>query len=105
MNGILVLFVFLRGLLASRVALAAENLALRQQLAVLRRTTPRPKLRRSDRVFWAWLSRLWSNWRTALVIVQPQTVVRWHRLGFRLFWRWKLRGTPGRPAVSAEMRG
>jgi len=59
--------------------LAAENLALRQQLAVLRHSVKRPKLRRRDRVFWVWLSQLWRNWRSVLVIVQPETVIRWHR--------------------------
>ena len=67
---------FLRVLFGSRAALAAENLALRQQLIVLQRSVKRPKLRGSDRIFWSWLSRLWSCWRSALLIVQPATVVR-----------------------------
>jgi putative transposase len=104
MSATLALFVFLRGLLAGRAALAAENLALRQQLAVLRRATPRPKLRRRDRLFWAALSRLWHGWRTALALVKPATVLRWHRRGFRLFWRWKSCGKSGRPPLAAAMR-
>jgi len=104
MSGIQALFVFLRGLTLGRAALVAENLALRQQLAVLHRGTPRPKLRWRDRLFWACLSRLWSGWRSALLIVKPETVVRWHRQGFRLFWRWKSRGRPGRPKLAAEVR-
>lgn len=87
-------FLLLRGLIGNRAQLAAENLALRQQLAVLKLTTPRPKIRRSDRVFWAWLARLWAGWRTVLVVVKPETVVRWLRQGFRLYWRWKSRGSP-----------
>ena len=87
-----------------RAALALENLALRQQLAVLHRSAPRPKLRWRDRLFWVWLSRLWSGWREVLVLVQPETVVRWHRLGFRWFWRWKSRGRPGRPTMNREVR-
>ncbi len=81
-----------------------ENLALRQQLAVLKRAAPRPKLRWRDRLFWVALSRLWRGWRSALVLVQPETVVRWHRLGFRLFWRWKSSGRPGRPGIATEIR-
>ena len=72
-------------LIKSRASLAAENLALRQQLAVLMRSMKRPKLRRRDRLFWAWLSRFWPGWRTVLVIVEPETVIRWHRQGFRLY--------------------
>ena len=74
-------FFFLRGLLLSRSALAAENLALRQQVAVYKHSAKRPKLRLRDRVFWVWLSRLWPNWRSALAIVQAETVIRWHRMG------------------------
>ncbi len=69
-------FLFLRALLVPKVHLAYENLALRQQLAVLKQASKRPKLRPRDRVFWAWLSRLWTDWRSALVIVKPDTVVR-----------------------------
>lgn len=75
----------LRALVAKRAKLAAENLALRQQLAIYRRTAKRPKLRPRDSIFWVWLSRLWSDWQSALVIVQPDTVVGWHRQGFRLY--------------------
>lgn len=88
---------------SNRADLAAENLALRQQLAVLRRTAKRPQICQRDRIFWVWLSRLWKNWRSSLLIVQPDTVVRWHRRGFRLYWRWKSRKT-GRPKVDPEIR-
>ena len=80
---------FLRAMFVAKANLALENLALRQQLAVCRQSAKRPRLRPRDRVFWAWLSRLWPNWRSALAIVQPETVVKWHRMGFRLYWRWK----------------
>ena len=97
--------VFLRAMLISRIHLAVENLALRQQLAVCRQSVKRPKLRPRDRVFWVWLSRLWPNWGSALAIVQPDTVIRWHRQGFRLYWRWKSRpGKPGRPPIEREIR-
>jgi hypothetical protein len=95
--------VILRMLLANRSALIAENLSLRQQLAVLAHSSKRPRLRQRDRIFWVWLSRLWTGWRSALVIVQPDTVVRWHRRGFRLYWRWKSRKT-GRPKIDPEIR-
>ncbi len=85
--------------------LVLENLALRQQLAVLQRSVKRPRFRRRDRAFWVLLSRIWSNWRSALTIVQPGTVVRWHRRGFKLYWRWKSRKRgSGRPPVSPEIR-
>ena len=95
---------FVRGFFAGRAALAAENLALRHQLTVLKRSVKRPKLRKRDRIFWSWLSRVWKSWRSALLIVQPETVIRWHRQGFKLYWRWKSRRTPGRPPITQEMR-
>ena len=73
--------------------LAVENLALRHQLAVFKRTVTRPKLRRGDRIFWVWLSKTWTGWRTALVIVTPDTVLRWQRRRFRDY-RTKLSGRP-----------
>ena len=105
MGWIQLLVAFLRALLRDRAELAAENLGLRQQLAVLERTMKRPRLRNRDRLFWVWLSRIWTDWRSVLVIVQPDTVVRWHRQGFKLYWRWKSRGGKvGRPRVDAEIR-
>ena len=77
---------FFRSTLEERRNLALENLALRQQLAILRRTQKRPAIRVKDRVFWVWLSRTWREWRESLVIVKPETVVGWHRKGFRLYW-------------------
>jgi putative transposase len=82
-----------------------EILALRHQLQVLQRSQPRRlRLARADRCLWAWLSRTWGDWRTALVIVKPETVVAWHRKGFRLFWTWKSRGGTGRPALPPDVR-
>ena len=69
----------------SRYRLGLEILALRQQLGVLKRKHPRPRLRIQDRMFWILLRRLWSGWGDVLVIVKPETVVAWHRAGFRLF--------------------
>ena len=84
----------------------AEIAALHHQLRILqRRTGARPRLRSIDRILWTWLSRLWSGWRRALVIVKPETVLAWHRRGFQLYWRWKSRKRgPGRPKVSRDVR-
>ena len=83
-----VILVLLRSRLSvcqSRRLLLLENLALRHQLTVLSSQTRQPKLRQADRLPWLALRRLWPNWHRALVLVQPQTLVAWHRLGFRLF--------------------
>ena len=90
----------------TRASMHLEILALRHQLAVLqRRTNKRPSLRTADRLLWVMLSRLWTPWRTALVIVKPETVIAWHRKGFRLYWRWKSRaGKSGRPCESREIQ-
>src|SRR5579864_61108 len=89
----------------SRRDAAIEILALRQQLAVLKRKHPRPKLSPVDRLFWTVLRRIWSGWGEALIIVKPDTVVRWHRTGFRLYWRWRSPpGSGGRPKTTAEIR-
>ena len=95
----------LAGIFRSRSALQLENLALRHQLAVLKRTSPRPRLRPSDRILWSWLSRVWAGWRDALVIVRPETVIAWRRRKFREYWTRLCRsGKPGRPAISREVR-
>jgi len=99
-----IVLAFLRAFFASRAALVAENVMLRQQLLIVHRSAPRPKFRRTDRVLLCWLSRLWSGWRSALLIVQPDTVTRWHRQGFRVYWRWKSRKKPGRPKIDANIR-
>ena len=97
----------LRSLFWVRAALHAEVLALRHQLLVLNRQrgARRVGFRALDRVLWSRLSRFWPGWRQALVVVRPETVIRWHRRGFRLYWRWKSRSRhPGRPAIEAELR-
>jgi hypothetical protein len=83
----------------------AEILALRQQLAILNRTTKRPSLRFRDRLFWIALAKFWQSWRSPLLIVKPETVIKWHRQGFRLYWRWKSKVRhPGRPRIDADIR-
>ncbi len=104
MGVVRVIVFLLRALFLPRATVAAENLALRQQLCVLRRSVVRPCLRQRDRVFWVWLSRLWADWRSSLMIVKPEAVIRWHRQGFRLYWRWKSRKKPGRPKIDGEVR-
>jgi hypothetical protein len=89
----------------SRARLQLELLALRHQVQVLARTRPpRVRLEMSDRWLWVWLSRVWTGWRTVLVIVEPATVLARHRRGLRLFWTWKGRRRTGRPPVSKEIR-
>jgi len=99
-------FATLSSIFRSRAVLQLENLALRHQIGVLQRSArKRPRLTSVDRLLWVWLSRVWSGWRSALAIVQPETVLAWHRTGFRLFWTWKVqRGRPGRPVVAREVR-
>src|SRR5712692_6150314 len=96
----------LRSCFQTRASMQIEILALRHQLGVLqRRTTKRASLRTADRLLWVMLSRLWGTWRTALVIVKPETVIAWHRKAFRWYWSWKSRaGKSGRPCVSREIR-
>ena len=93
-----------RSSLKSQRELTLENLALRQQLAILRRKTKRPKLAKADRAFWVALSRLWPDWQNALILVKPETVIGWHRKGFRLYWTWKSRNRGGRPRIDREIR-
>jgi putative transposase len=95
----------IRVFLRSRSDTALEVLALRQQVAVLKRKRPRPPLNSSDRLFWTALRCFWSRWADVLVIVKPETVVGWHRAGFRLYWRWRSRPRGGRPKITDEVRG
>jgi hypothetical protein len=96
---------FLKSGLKSRTELALENLALRQQLAILKRNRPYARLKRRDRPFWACLSRLWQRWRESLIVVKPETVVRWHRKGFALYGtHLSKRGLSGRSETGKEIR-
>src|ERR1700719_2253454 len=94
----------LRVFFRARRDTALEILALRQQVAVLKRKRPRPPLHAYDRLFWTTLRRIWSGWADVLLIVQPETVVGWHRAGFRLYWRWRSRPRGGRPRITQEIR-
>jgi transposase InsO family protein len=99
-----VLLASARSSLKPQRELALENLALRQQLAIVQRKTKRPRLTQADRAFWVALCRLWPDWHNALIIVKPQTVIGWHRKGFELYWTWKSRHRGGRPPIDAEIR-
>lgn len=94
----------LRSTLRRQRDLAVENLVLRQQLAILQQRNPRPRLTDTDRLFWVLFSRVWPGWRDALHIVKPETVVRWHRQGFRYYWRW-ISHHRGRPKADPGIRG
>src|SRR4249920_2699908 len=98
------LIVAIRVFFRNRSDTALEVLALRQQIAVLKRKRPRPKLNRVDRLFWTALRHCWSRWTEVLVIVKPGTVIGWHRTSFRLYWRWRSRPRGGRPKISGEIR-
>jgi transposase InsO family protein len=96
---------FVADLFKSRSRLEAENLFLRHQLNVAMRRAPhRLRLRDSDRAFLVWMTRLWPNLIDAVQVVQPETVLRWHRAGFRAFWRWKSGNRAGRPKIDRELR-
>ncbi len=98
-------FAFLATLFRSRATLQLEIVALRHQLTIYQRTISRPRIQPADRLFWSWLSRWWSGWRSALAFVQPGTVIAWQRKRFRVHWaKLSQRGRPGRPTISKEIR-
>ena len=101
-----VILVLLRSLFSgcqSRRLLLLENMALRHQLTVLRRQSCKPRLAQADRLLWLALRRLWPDWQKGLLLFHPQTVIAWHRQGFRLFWRWKSRARSGRPTADRKL--
>jgi hypothetical protein len=96
---------FVADLFKSRRRLEAENLFLRHQLNIaLRRAPPRLRLRGCDRTLLVWITRIWPNLLDLSQVVKPETILRWHRAGFRAFWRWKSRHRAGRPKISRELR-
>src|SRR6266404_5393102 len=102
----LLLFGVVRRSFYSRRYLLLENLALRQPLLAVQLRKPKPRLAQLDRLFWVVARRLWPQWKQALVIVTPESVVRWHRAGFRLYWNWisRHRKVLGRRRISTELR-
>ena len=102
-----VLLALLRSLLSAlrgNRKLALENLALRHQLMVVQRQVKRTRLSNADRALWVLLRKLWPDWDKALILVKPTTVIKWHRAGFRAYWRFKSRSRGGRPRVDPETR-
>ena len=96
---------FVADLFKSRSRLEAENLFLRHQLTIaMRRAPPRLRLRGSDRALLTWMTRLWPNLGGMAQVVQPETILRWHRAGFKVFWRWKSRNRAGRPRIDRALR-
>jgi hypothetical protein len=105
MSFLIFIAAFAHSLCKSRRQLTLENLALRQQLAMLKHSVKRPRVSPVDRLFWILFSRYVDGWRAMLHALHPDTVVRWHRQGFGFYWRWKSRGPkPGRPAIDAGLR-
>ena len=93
----------LQALASDRARIALENVALRQQIVVLKRTTKRARITDSDRAFWLLMKRMLKDWQSALLIVKPETVLRWHRQGFRAYWRRKSKGPLGRPPIDRAL--
>lgn len=81
----------------------AENMALKHQITVLQRSVRKPKIRKKDRILWVLLSKLWNGWKKSLFIVQPETVIKWHRQGFKLYWKIKSKHKIGRPSISYKI--
>ena len=96
---------FVANLFKSRSRLEAENLLLRHQPTIaLRRAPPRLRMRGGDRALLIWMTRLWPSLIDAVQVVQPETILRWHRAGFKMFWRWKSRHNAGRPRIDRGLR-
>ena len=105
LNAILSLFRMILLLLGGYEQIALENLALREQLAIFQRSVRHPKIRPTDRLFWVCLRKAWREWRSALVIVRPETVLDWQRKRFRRYWsRLSQHKNPGRPRTHADIR-
>src|SRR5712691_4179674 len=96
---------FLRSFVRRDSELLLENLALRHQLQVVLRSNPKPRLRNWDRILWLWIRRFFpGSWKRHLVVVRPETVISWHRRGWRLYWTWRSRARFGRPRLPLEVR-
>ena len=96
------LYTLVKLLLADRKRLALENVALRHQLVVLKRSVNRPRIQDSDRIFWILLLRMLKDWKEAVHFVKPATIVKWHRKGFKYYWKRKSKSKPGRPPISMQ---
>jgi len=99
MEALILLLSFLKSGLKNQTEPALENLALRQQLAILKSNRPHARLKKGDRLFWACISPIWQRWREILILVKPETVIRWHRKGFALYWTRLSKHHAGLPPV------
>jgi hypothetical protein len=97
-----VLSIVFLALFKSRTQLQLKIVYLRMQLEILTRTSAKPRLRSSDRFFFSTLTNIFSSWKSSLLIIKPETVIRWHQQGFKLYWRWKSRSALGRPSIPQE---
>ena len=97
------LLALIQALSSDRARLSVENVALKHQILVLKRTTKRARINDSDRTFWILMRRMLKDWEQAPFIVKPDTVIRWHRKGFSSYWRWKSKGKPGRPPIDRKL--
>ncbi len=98
------LLALINALVADRTRLALENAALRQQIIVLKRSVKRAKIEDSDRIIWILMRRMLDTWRDTLMIVEPETVIKWHRKGFGYYWHRKSqRGKSGRPPIAPDI--
>ncbi len=100
---VLALLRYLLSWLRAHHELGLENVALWHQIQVLKRQRPKPRVIGKDRFLWVVLKQAWPNWRSALMLFQPETVIGWQRAGFRVFWRWKSRHGRGRPGKDPEL--
>lgn len=101
-NMLTLLFAALKAIFSPKTNLIFENISLRQQLIVYQRSVKRPEIKNIDRVFWVWLSKIWSNWKASLIVVEAATVIGWHRKGFKLYWKRKSRSI-GRPTIDWQL--
>jgi len=95
--------IILSVIIGNHSAIITENMALRHQISVLKRTAKKPKIKMHDRLFWILLSKLWNNWNNALFIVKPETVIKWHRKGFKIYWRIRSKHKIGRPPIDFKI--
>lgn len=104
LSGVFMILISLQLLFKSRAAVQLENLLLRKQIEILMRRQKRPRVTNRDRFWLVMLSRLYDHWQEAFLIFSPETLIRWHKQGFKLYWRWKSGKSPGRPPIDKELQ-
>lgn len=96
------LLIFCLDFFKSQSRLQLENIYLRKQLVILKRTNKKFQIRNRNRFFFVIMKTIFNRWRESLIIIKPETVIKWHRKGFKLYWRWKCRNSGGRPKIPQE---